>query len=639
MIFLSLIFLIIGFLILYSVAYAQKIYPNTKIAGIKVGGMKTEEVQKIIEEKIAAINNQEITFTDETVNKTVKPQNLAISYQPELSVSKAYEIGRTGNIWQKIISRLTTIFHRTDLLAAFQLDRKNYNEIINELAEKINLPEKDASCYIENGQVQVAKEQTGKKLEIELLKDNFTQKIGMLQTNRVINLSITQLPPKVLVDNVNLAREKAQNILDSQVELVLTDDKKISMEKKDVANWLEFVTRNQSETNHEVKYILDIQLNQEKVKDYISKLATSIDQEPVDAKLSISGGKASVFQASQKGYSLNRDETVKTITNELLRISQVAGVNSQEERRNSLISIKLPIEVRKPQISEDQIDNLGIKELIASGTTNFKGSPANRIYNITLGAKFLNGAIIKPGEEFSFTTKLGSVSEERGFKKELVIKEDRTEPEVGGGLCQVSTTMFRAALNAGLKITERSNHRYRVSYYEPPVGLDATVYDPSPDLKFINDTPGYILIQGSVSGTRITFDLYGTKDGREVYISNPEVYDIVNPPDPQYVDDPSLAPGETKYKEKAHQGSKAKVTYIVKKDGKDINKQTFYSTYVAWGAIILRGPGSSDSTPSGENTPTPQETNNSSSSPSPSSSPTTQSPTPSPSASPSPTST
>lgn len=626
----------------YSVSYAQKIYPNTRIAGVKVGGMKQEEAQKIIGGKIAAVKNQEITFTGEGINKIVKPQDLAISYQPELSISKAYEIGRTGNFFKKIISRLTTIFHQTDLLVAFQFDRKNYNEIVNELAEKINLPEKDASCYIENDQVEVTKEQTGKKLEIGLLKDNFTQKIGLLQAKRAISLSVAQLPPKVLVGDVGLAREKVQNILNSQLELVLHDDKKIAIDKKDIGSWLEFVTRNQSESNHDAKYILDAQLNQEKIRDYVSKLAGSVNQDPVDAKLTISGGRATVFQASQDGYFLNKDEAVKLITNELMKVSQVAGVNSQGNSGvNSLISIKLPIEVKKPQISENEINNLGIKELIASGTTSFKGSPPNRIHNIKVGAQIFNGAVIKPGEEFSTTKQLGAVSEAQGFKKELVIKEDRTEPEVGGGLCQVSTTLFRAALNAGLEITERSNHRYRVSYYEPPVGLDATIYEPSPDLKFINDTPGYILIQTSVSGSKLTFDFYGTKDGREVYISDPEVYDIVNPPEPKYIDDPSLAPGETKYQEKAHQGSKAKVTYIVKKDGQEINKQVFYSKYVAWGAIILRGPGSEESNSSGEGSPVPQETQQSSPSPSASSSPspTSETPSPSPSPSPSPTST
>ena len=130
--------------------------------------------------------------------------------------------------------------------------------------------------------------------------------------------------------------------------------------------------------------------------------------------------------------------------------------------------------------------------------------------------------MIKPGAEFSFITTLGPVDETTGYLPELVIKPNATVPEYGGGMCQVSTTAFRAALNAGLKITERTNHAYPVSYYNPQ-GLDATVYIPKPDLRFINNTPGYILIQTKIVGTQLFFDFYGTNDGRSVTLQGPTV--------------------------------------------------------------------------------------------------------------------
>ncbi len=145
-------------------------------------------------------------------------------------------------------------------------------------------------------------------------------------------------------------------------------------------------------------------------------------------------------------------------------------------------------------------------------------------------------------------------------------------------------------MNTGLKITERQNHSYRVSYYEPPVGMDATIYSPQPDLKFVNGTSNYILIQGSVSGNKITFDFYGTKDGREVETSDPQIYDVTSPPPPVYIDDPSLEPGEEKRIDREHSGAKATFTYKVKKDGKVLFEQKFNSAYVPWAAKYLRGP-------------------------------------------------
>ncbi|MCL5795862.1 MAG: VanW family protein, partial [Patescibacteria group bacterium] len=590
----------------YSFAYGQKIYPNVLISGINMGGLKPEEAKAKLEAKIQQVKDEKIVFSSDKINKNISPQDLQIAYQSDISVNRAYKIGREGNFWQQSLRKLAQIFSKTNLLAAFQLDRSRYNNVISEFGEKIDLASQDASCQLDNNQVKIIPERQGQKLDIDQLENNFNDTVGGLKAQREIKLVVVSLYPEINANQAELAKKKFELVL-AQPIVFLANDIKIKLEKKDLIDWLEFVAKSEAGG----KKILDIALNEVKIKKYSEYLASKTDQQAQDAKLTISGGRATVWQKSQTGFSLKKDETVKLIADTILASSQVAGINSEKTDFQE-VALKLPIDTTNPAISEDQINNLGIKELIASGTTNFKGSPANRIYNIKLGTELFNGAIIKPGEEFSTMGQLGSVSEARGFKKELVIKEDRTVPEVGGGLCQVSTTLFRAALNAGLEITERSNHKYRVSYYEPPVGLDATIYDPSPDLKFINNTSGYILIQSSVSGSKITFDFYGTKDGREVYISDPELYEYVNPPEPQYIDDPSLAPGEEKYKEKAHQGAKAKVNYVVKRDGKEINKQTFYSKYVAWGAIILRGPGEA---PKEEN-PQPQPTQSESAQPS-----------------------
>ena len=153
----------------------------------------------------------------------------------------------------------------------------------------------------------------------------------------------------------------------------------------------------------------------------------------------------------------------------------------------------------------ENFNDLGIKELLGSGHSNFYGSSANRRHNIRVGSNKLSGMIIKPGEEFSLVKALGDVNKETGYLFEMVIKGNKTVPEYGGGLCQVATTLFRAALQSGLPITERRNHSYRVSYYEP-AGTDATIYSPHPDLRFINDTGNNILIQARFESNDIYFD-------------------------------------------------------------------------------------------------------------------------------------
>lgn len=168
------------------------------------------------------------------------------------------------------------------------------------------------------------------------------------------------------------------------------------------------------------------------------------------------------------------------------------------------------------------IDAFGIHTLIGEGKTNFAGSTKDRIHNIQHAMEKFNGILIAPGEEFSFVNVLGPVDGEHGYKPELVIRNNKTAPEFGGGICQVSTTMFRAAIYSGLQITARKNHSYPVRYYSP-IGFDATVYVPKPDFRFINNTSGYILVQTEIIGTSLYFKFYGTDDGRKTTVDGPYV--------------------------------------------------------------------------------------------------------------------
>lgn len=253
-----------------------------------------------------------------------------------------------------------------------------------------------------------------------------------------------------------------------------------------------------------------VRINEDLVGNYVAALALKVNKNPEDAKLKMDGGKASVFSTGAKGLEIDEEKSVNILTN------YIAGSNFQNP-------VALSYKETDPKIpSIDSIDNLGVADLIGEGRSNFRGSPRNRIFNINVATKRFDGVLIKPGEEFSFVTILGEVDGDHGYLPELVIKKDKTEPEFGGGICQVSTTAFRAALNAGLKITARRNHAYPVQYYNPQ-GMDATVYVPRPDLKFVNNTPKYILIQTRIEGTELIFDFYGTNDGRKVELTGPTV--------------------------------------------------------------------------------------------------------------------
>jgi len=231
----------------------------------------------------------------------------------------------------------------------------------------------------------------------------------------------------------------------------------------------------------------------------------------------------------------------------------------------------------------------GIRQPLAEATTYFGGSSSERRFNIALGAKRLNGDVIAPGEIFSFAKVMGEVSERTGFKKAFVISRGQTVEGVGGGICQVSTTLFRSAYFSGLPIVQRRPHSYQVRYYLP-TGLDAAVFLPQLDLRFKNDTPGNILIQSSVGRDSITFRMFGTKD-RSVSWSNPVTLSRTPAPPTRYIVSPQLPRQSFQQVDWAAEGATVNVYRTIRfADGK-VSKDTLTSTYRPWGAVWLVGEG------------------------------------------------
>lgn len=254
-------------------------------------------------------------------------------------------------------------------------------------------------------------------------------------------------------------------------------------------------------------------VHEENIRGFVSALAPQINQEPKDAIFGVGSENQIIVSEPEKvGRLLKEEESTDLILRTLLG-----------ENTSSLsLSLTLPTEVAKPTIVSTDRERLGLKELVGEGKTNFRGSPKNRIYNINRALQQFQNVLIAPGQEFSFVDYLGEVDGEHGYLPELVIKNNQTTPEFGGGICQVSSTVFRAAIYSGLKITERRNHAYPVQYYKP-YGMDATIYIPKPDLKFTNNTPGYILMQPTIDGYDLTFRFFGTRDGRTVNVDGPHI--------------------------------------------------------------------------------------------------------------------
>ncbi|MEX2013078.1 MAG: VanW family protein, partial [Candidatus Levyibacteriota bacterium] len=275
--------------------------------------------------------------------------------------------------------------------------------------------------------------------------------------------------------------------------------------------------------------------SQEKLHELLSPLAQKINTEPTEALFSFENGRVVAFRPSADGKAIDETKLNKDLS------QRFANIVLPEKPQ--IVEIEIPIKTIMPVMTTDKANSLGIKELIGMGTSLFQHSIPNRVFNVNLAASRINGILVAPDETFSFNKALGDITAFTGYKQAYVIQNGKTILGDGGGVCQVSTTFFRAILNAGLPITERQAHAYRVGYYEQdsPPGLDATIYYPTVDLKFKNDTGNYMLIQSSIdlNTQRLTFFLYGTSDGRKTEVSTPVILNQTPAPPPLYQDDPT----------------------------------------------------------------------------------------------------
>ena len=332
------------------------------------------------------------------------------------------------------------------------------------------------------------------------------------------------------------------------------------------------------------------QVNAPALAEIVDRWAEDVYIPAQDARLrfDVNAGGPVIIQPSLDGRQLNVEATLAAVQNAL--------TSGQSQSH-------LPMEVVAPKVDSNRIDEMGIRELVANGTTYYAGSSRDRILNIEVAAEKFEGVVIPPNGIFSFNSIVQDVSAANGFADSLIIWGDRTAVGVGGGVCQVSTTAFRSAFLGGFPIVERYNHGYVVSWYGEP-GMDATIYTPSVDFKFRNDTSAFLLVQpvvDSVSGV-ISFLYYGTKPDRQVTVGQPVISDIVEAGEPVYQEDDSLATGQIKQVETAKRGLTVTVERTIVENGES-RVDKIVSVYQPWSAVFLVGPGTP--IPGQEKPPTP----------------------------------
>ncbi len=522
--------------------FADRVPLNTMVGSYNIGGMSHEDLTSVFQRHGQDIISQTVPVDLKGKTAEYTLGELGVSIDVEKTIQK---LQHTNLPWQWTDTQEVQL-----VLAIDEIELQK--AISQKFSTLIKLPQ-NASLTISSGSLALVPSRQGEKVDStplrKELEKRLAEKTGTSSTAPIL-LTIISGQPEITDSEVIEAQAFGNTLLSQGFQLTF-EDKTFDIKPFTIQRLLQFVPREkpQSKTKN---VILGVAFDEKELAGYLeTTLVPEVDQDAVNAKFEIAseedqtsletGARVAQFAQPQRGQKISIPTSVERI---------------QQAIATSKTTTALDVLVTEPDISDTaDMERLGIRTLLSRGESDFVGSPKNRVHNVEVGASKYHGLLLAPGEEFSFNKFLGSVDAEGGFKPELVIKQNVTVPEYGGGLCQVSSTVFRAATNAGMKITQRRNHSYAVRYYGTP-GFDATIYPGYTDFRFLNNTPGYVLIQTKIVGTKLYFELWGTDDGREIEVVGPRTFD--HKPD----------------------GSvKATLTQIVRKDGQVLIEDRFYSNY------------------------------------------------------------
>ena len=562
------IFVLYGLLIIavvFNLVYAKKIIPGVKIAGINVGGMTFESAKKVLEENEKNIS-EELKLKFEDKEFPLKRNDIGLTYDWEDSVVRCFDVGRSGNFFIDTKDKIVTPFKGLSIPASYDYDDDSFGIKLSVIRREINLEPQNSKFYLEDGKLSISPSSNGRKLLEEDFHKDINLSFGSLDfSDKIIPVQIIE--PEIIEKDVELFREAIEEIISEDL-VINFEEKKWTLDSEKILNLIGF---EKNEKEKRVKMILD----KSAFRDLANGLAAEVNESPKGEVVSTDGNKVLEFRITKEGKELDEEKFKEDLKSAIF-----------DDRKNVSLVLK------NVDDSSDK-EKYGILSLIGEGTSHFAGSTAERIHNIILAAGNISGSLVPPGAVYSMNKSVGPIDYQHGFKSAFIIKGGRTVLGEGGGVCQTSTTLFRAILNSGLPVVSRYPHAYRVGYYEQdmPVGFDAAIFQPSWDFKFKNDTNAYVLIQAhsNLSENSLTFKIYGTPDGRSVEISEPVVTDQSPPPPPLYEDDPSLPKGVVRQVDYAAWGATATFTRTVRKEDTILFTDTFTSRYQPWRAIYKVG--------------------------------------------------
>lgn len=555
-----------------STLYYGKVHAGVRIAGFSMGGLTRDEATAALTRLVEDARNQPITLSSGDKTWSIKPANVGTKIDVVGAVSAAMEVTRKSNFIVDLGRRFRLYFGDKDIPLQGTVDSGQMNEVLSRVAEALDVPPVNAGLAIEGSKIAVVEGQKGRVVDQATLRERLKALLFALHGTK-LSVPMVIKDPAIRAEEYQSALGQAKMMIGSPVVLK-AGDRIWSLTAEQIAAYMDFASEDQNGVSTLVPY-----LSARKMGPFFENIAAAVDSEPVNATFKSDGEQAWVVPGVL-GKAVDPGETAKALTAAALKTTERVA--------------KVAVITTEPDRTTQKAEAMGITDKLGGFTTEWEGTEDRRT-NVRITTEYASDVVLAPGDVYDFDKQVGPRTEERGYKMAPgIVGPGKLEDVFGGGICQVSTTLFNAVFFAGLEVLERKNHSIYIDHY--PKGRDATVSAGSPNLRFRNDTKHHILIRGSSNGIVTTFNIYGTAEGRKVSYTTSDFYDVVEREQATFSAS-WLGPGTTFIKLAGQEGKKIDVIRIVKaKNGSVLHKDTFISTWRMIPQEVQVGTGSTTTT-------------------------------------------
>ncbi|MFN8676727.1 MAG: VanW family protein [Thermomicrobiales bacterium] len=566
-----------GAVVLLSVrsTHADRIYPNVTVADVALGGLPMNEAATALEARGDAIESSAVTFTYGGKSWSTTLRDIGVEINEAAALDAAEAIGREDSAGDRIRSTFRTTRNGSFVSLPMTFDNAKLDRWLDQIDRELGVPPRNAELKIDGGAVSIVPEVDGAVVDRAAVLATVTQNLQLLG-GTTAELPVTTKVATVRATDLEPVKATLTSALSHPVQV--TFEKSVwTLPAAEIAQFVDqSVTTNQLGGTS-----VTIGLNHDELAAWLEeRFGDEIQRDPVDAEVGWNGEKLVSVEESVDGVSLDAPKLATAV---------------EQAFFGSGGTVIAPVDTTSPEIDSKNLNALGITTLLGSGQSNYSGSSDGRATNVAVGASLLNGTLIPPHGVFSFNDSIGLIDEDKGFVEAQVIDGEKIGKDIGGGICQVSTTVFRAAFLAGMPITEWWPHRFRIGFYELDgwePGLDASILQPTDDpatwadFKFENPSDAWMLVESWTDGVNVWVNLYGADLGYDVEVTGPSWGDKSQMLPPQEVVDDEAAPGTVTLSQAAGIGEELNQYRVVKdRDGNLLWERSFYTKYFPRGDI------------------------------------------------------